>query len=135
VVRAAREEGVRRMIISHAMFSPVEMALEEMKRCVEMGAFIEHVYVARLAGPQSHQEWMRSWRHISLEAYAEAIKALGAEHCLLSSDLGQYLNPTPADGLQEFVRGLAKQGITDEEIAWMVRKNPARLLGLEPFSA
>ncbi len=112
----------------------VQMSLEEMKQCTQMGAYIEHVYVANLAGPQSHQEWMRSWRQISMEGYAQAIKALGAEHCILCTDLGQYLNPTPADGMQEFIKGLSKQGISDEEIAWMVRKNPARLLGLESLS-
>jgi len=133
VVQAAREEGVKRILITHALASPVHMSLEEIKRCVEMGAFIEHVYVAHLVGPQAHQEWMRSWRHVSMETYAQTIKTLGAEHCVLCSDLGQYLNPTPADGLQEFIRGLARQGISDEEIGWMVKKNPGRLLGLEPL--
>jgi hypothetical protein len=132
-VQAANEEGVRRIIVTHAMASPVQMSLEEMRRCVQMGAFIEHVYVANLVGPSAHQEWMRSWKHISMEMYAQAIQALGAEHCILSSDLGQYLNPTPADGMQEFIKVLSRQGISDEEIGWMVRKNPARLLGLEPL--
>lgn len=132
-VQAAREEGVRRIVISHAMYSPGEMSLEDMRRCVEMGAFIEHAYVANLAGPQALQEWMRSWRHISMEMYAQAIKALGAEHCILCTDLGQYMNPTPADGMQEFIRGLSKQGINEEEFSWMIRKNPTRLLGLEPL--
>ena len=131
LVQAAKEEGVRRIILSHAMYSPVEMSLDEMKRCAHMGAFIEHVFVANLVGPQAHQEWMRSWRQISMETYAQVIKALGAEHCILSSDLGQYMNPAPADGMQEFIKALSKQGISDEEIALMVRKNPARLLGLE----
>ncbi|MDH7499994.1 MAG: DUF6282 family protein [candidate division NC10 bacterium] len=133
VVRAAKEEGVKRILITHALASPVQMSLEEMGGCVQMGAFIEHVYVAHLVGPQAHQEWMRSWRNVSPEAYAQAIKALGAERSILSSDLGQYLNPTPTDGMQAFIEGLASQGISDEEMGWMVRRNPARLLGLEPL--
>jgi len=133
VIQAAKEEGVRRILVTHAMASPVQMSLEDMRRCVQMGAFIEHVYLAYLVGPQAHQEWMRSWQHVSMEAYAKAIKALRAEHCILCTDLGQYLNPTPADGLQEFIWALSRKGISDEEINWMVRKNPARLLGLEPL--
>lgn len=133
VVQTAKAEGVKRILITHALASPVQMPLEDIRRCVEMGAFIEHVYVAHLVGPQAHQEWMRSWRHISMEAYADAVRALGAKRCILCSDLGQYLNPTPADGLQEFVGALSRQGISDEEIRWMVRENPARLLGLEPL--
>jgi len=133
VIQAAKEEGVRRIVVSHAMHSPVLMSLEEMGRCVEMGAFIEHVYVAHLVGPQAHQEWMRAARHVPMEAYVEAIHALGAEHCFLATDLGQFLNPTPADGMQEFIRALDQRGISREEMDWMIKGNPARLLGLEPL--
>jgi Family of unknown function (DUF6282) len=132
-VKAAKEVGVRRVLVTHALQSPGELSLDDIKRCVEMGAFIEHVYLATLMGPKAHLEWMRGWRYVSIEMYAQTIKAIGAQHCVLSSDLGQYLNPTPTDGLKEFILALVKQGITNEEINWMARKNPARLLGLEPF--
>jgi len=133
VVKAAKEEGVKKIPITHAMQSPGEMSLDDMKRCVEMGAFIEHVYLSYLMGPNAQLGWMRGWKHISMEMFAQAIKALGADHCVLCTDLGQYLNPTPADGLKEFIMALNKLGITEEQINWMARKNPARLLGLEPL--
>jgi hypothetical protein len=132
-VKAAKEVGVRRVLVTHALQSPGELSLDDIKRSVEMGAFIEHVYLATLMGPTAHLGWMKGWRHVSMEMYAQAIKAVGAQHCVLSSDLGQYLNPTPTDGLKEFILALVKQGITNEEINWMTRKNPARLLGLEPL--
>jgi hypothetical protein len=131
VVKAAREEGVKKILVTHGMQSPGELTLDDMKRCVEMGACIEHVYLATMMGPQAPLEWMRGWRHVSLQMYADAIKALGADHCVISTDLGQYLNPLPADGLKEFILGLKKLGITEEQIGWMARRNPARLLGLE----
>lgn len=130
-VEAAKEEGVRRILITHALQSPGEMSLDDIKRCVEMGAFIEHAYLSFLMGPKAHLGWMREWRHVSMEMFAEAIKATGAEHNILITDLGQYLNPTPADGMREFILALKKQGLTDEELNWMTKKNPARLLGLE----
>ncbi len=133
-VRAAREEGVRRVLVTHAMQSPVEMSLDDMKRCVEMGAFIEHTYLPFLAGPNASLEWMRvRRRHISMETYAQAIRALGAEHCIISTDLGQHKNTIPADGMNAFILGLNQYGITEEEIHWMAIKNPSRLLGLEPL--
>jgi predicted metal-dependent phosphotriesterase family hydrolase len=98
-----------------------------------MGAFIEHVYLTFLMGPQAHLAWMRGWRHVSMETYTQAIQAVGGDHCIISSDLGQYLIPTPADGMKEFILALKTQGITDEQINWMAKKNPARLLGLEPM--
>jgi hypothetical protein len=131
VAKAAREAGVRKLLVTHAMQSPGELILDDMKRCVEMGAVIEHVYLATLMGPHARLEWMREWRNVSLAMYAEAVRALGAEHCIVATDLGQYLNPTPADGFRDFLLGLKALGITDAQLDWMARKNPARLLGLE----
>jgi hypothetical protein len=132
-VKAAKGEGVRKILITHAMRSPGEMSVDDMKRGVEMGAFIEHSYLSYLMGPQAARGWMRGGRHVSMDDFATAIQAAGAENCILSTDLGQYLNPAPADGLKEFILELKKQGITEEQINWMVRKNPARLLGLVPM--
>jgi len=131
VVKAAKESGVRKVLVTHALQSPGELTLDDMQRCVEQGALIEHVYLATLMGPQAPLEWMRGWRHVSLPMYAEAIRVLGAEHCVLATDLGQYLNPSPADGFKEFLLALKKLGVGDEQLGVMARRNPARLLGLE----
>jgi hypothetical protein len=104
------------------MQSPGEVSLDDMKRCVEMGVYIEHVYLATLMGPQAHLGWMKGWRHVSMDMYAQAIKALGADHCVMATDLGQYLNPTPTDGLERVHPGHERQGITDDQINLMVRK-------------
>ncbi len=131
--KAAREEGVRKILITHALQSPVEMSLDDIRRCVEMGALIEHCFVSSLMGPQSPLDWMREWKNVAMDDFAAAIKAVGARNCILSTDLGQSLNPLPVDGLKEFIRELGKRGIGEEEIDVMAKKNPARLLGLEPM--
>ena len=128
--KAAKEEGVRKILITHAMQSPGEMSLDDMKRCVEMGAVIEHCYLSSLMGPQAALAWMKGWRNVSMDMFAEAIKALGAENNIISTDLGQYRNATPADGMKAFILALMGKGITQEEIDIMAKKNPARLLGL-----
>lgn len=131
-VKAAKDEGLRKIVVTHAMQSPVEMSLKDMERCVNMGAFIEHTYLPYLVGPNAHLEWMRVHRrHISMETYAYVIKALGAEHCFISTDLGQYMNPAPTECMKKFILTLNREGITNGEINEMTRKNPARLLGLE----
>ncbi len=101
-----------------------------MKRCVEMGAIIENCYLSSLMGPQAALAWMRGWRNVSIDMFAEAIKALGAENNIISTDLGQYQNSTPADGMKAFILALMEKGITQEQIDIMARKNPAKLLGL-----
>ena len=63
------------------------------------------------------------------EDYAKAIRAVGVEHFILSSDLGQYLNPLPTDGMKAFILELQSFGFSGSEIDLMCRKNPRTLLG------
>lgn len=128
-VKAAREEGVKKILVTHALQSPGELSLDDIKRCVDMGAYIEHVYLANLMGPKAHLAWMQGWRHVSMEMYAQTIKAVGADRCVLASDLGQYLNPTPTDGMKEFILALNKLGVSNTDVGKMVKENPAKLLG------
>ena len=51
---------------------------------------------------------------------------------MISSDLGQPPNPLHTDGLLAIYKGLMAHGISAADIDVMSRKNPARLLGLEP---
>jgi predicted metal-dependent phosphotriesterase family hydrolase len=49
----------------------------------------------------------------------------------MSTDLGQYYNPTPAEGMRMFMALLLKNGISEQEIEYMAKENPAKLLGLD----
>ena len=69
----------------------------------------------------------------TIEDYVSAIRDLGAEAFFMSSDLGQEGNPVHADGLRAYIRAMLDAGITEEEIDVMARRNPARLLGLDPW--
>lgn len=133
VAKAAKEAGLRKLVITHAMQDPLFMSLDDMKRCADMGAFIEHCYLSTIMGPAAPAASFRSRKQVPMDAVVEAIKGVGAERTILSTDLGQIHNPTPIDGLKEFMLQLKKKGISEEEIHLMTRKNPARLLGLENF--
>jgi len=63
-------------------------------------------------------------------AYADAINKVGAESCILSSDLGQKGNALPPDGLSAFIDALGARGLTAAQIDLIARRNPARLLDL-----
>jgi hypothetical protein len=67
-----------------------------------------------------------------LQKEADAIRTIGAASFILSSDLGQPQNPLHTDGLLALYTGLMGKGITAADIDVMSRRNPARLLGLEP---
>ena len=84
-------------------------------------------------GPEAHLPWMRHWRRVSIKDMASAIREIGAEHIVLATDLGQTGNPTHPDGYLLLVQGLKQEGITDEQLDRMMRKNPATLLGLASY--
>ncbi len=120
IVREGRRQGVRHMVVTHAMASVVRMTLPQMKQAVQEGAYIEFTYSA-LLGENA----------LKIEDYAHAIRELGPASCILSSDLGQPRNPGHPDGLAAFFQALLKQGFTQADIDVMAKTNPARALGLE----
>jgi hypothetical protein len=120
LIRAGKAAGVTNMVVTHAMMPPIKMNIDQMKQAAAMGAYIEFVYHGLLehAG-------------IGLSDYVAAIRAVGPEHCILSSDLGQAGSPLHPDGLLEFYKELHAQGFSVAEIDRMGKANPAKILGLE----
>jgi hypothetical protein len=121
LIRAAKDLGVTSMVVTHAMEPPIRMTIPQMKQAAAMGAYIEFVYNALISSKTG----------LGMSDYVLAIRAVGPEHCILSSDLGQAGNPLHPDGLEAFFRGLRAQGFTVTEIDRMAKTNPAKLLGLE----
>ena len=121
LVREAREQGVNRIVITHAMMAPSHMSTPEMIEAADLGAYIEFSYNG-LVGP--HKEFV-------IGDYAGAIRAVGPARCILSSDLGQIVNPVHPEGLLRFFEALLEEGFTRQEIHQMAIHNPSHLLGLE----
>ena len=120
LITEARKRGIDRILVTHAMLTPVSMTVEEMKEAASLGAFLEFVYNGVIG----------TNRQFTLKQYAEAIRRVGPQHCILASDLGQAGNPLPVDGLRSFIEGLRAEGFSAEEIRSMTVRNPRLLLGL-----
>ncbi|MDP7205280.1 MAG: DUF6282 family protein [Pirellulaceae bacterium] len=131
LIKAAKAAGVKKIVVTHAMADPIGMSLDQLKLVASLGAKMECVWMTNLTGKASHLASMRHWKKITSEDYARAIRAVGAEHFILSSDLGQYLNPIPTDGIKAFILDLAAAGFSEKEIDLMCRRTPAHLLGME----
>jgi hypothetical protein len=116
----ARRQGVQRMVVTHAMNAPVLMDIPQMQQAAKQGAFIEFVG-GSLAGADAAAR---------MDRFADAIRKIGPQFCILSSDLGQRGNALPPDGFGEFLLALRAKGFTEQEVDRMSKQNPARLLGL-----
>ena len=94
--------------------------MEQQKQVAARGACIEHTYLSALP----------SGGKIGMKSLIEAIKAVGPDHCLISTDLGQKENAPPAEGMRSCIAALLAGGLGENDLTMMLKTNPARLLGL-----
>jgi len=120
LVREAKRQGVQHTVVTHAMNDPIRMSVPQMQEAAKLGALIE--FVGGNIGDADGKARM--------DRFADAIKKIGPEFCILSSDLGQQGNPLPTDGFAAFLGAMKARGLTDQDIDRMARRNPAQLLGL-----
>jgi hypothetical protein len=120
LLREGRRQGVRHMVVTHAMNAPVLMDVPRMQAAAKEGAFIEFVAGSLKTADAAAR----------VDGYAAAIRAIGPEFCVLSSDLGQKANALPADGFAAFLSALRDRGFSRQDIDRMSKQNPAQLLGL-----
>jgi hypothetical protein len=121
IVREAKRRGVQHIVVTHAMASVIRMTIPQMREAAGESAYIEFVYGATI-GPNPV---------VTMADYAKAIRAIGPNSCILSSDLGQVGNPLHPDGMALFFQALLKEGISQADIDLMSKTNPAKALGLQ----
>lgn len=120
LLREGRRQGARHMVVTHAMNAPVLMDVPQMQEAAKLGAFVEFVGGSLAAADAEAR----------IDRFADAIRRIGPEVCILSSDLGQMGNALPPDGFGAFLAALRARGFTEQEVDRMSKQNPARLLGL-----
>jgi len=124
MVAEARSLGLD-VIVTHPMLDSVNMNRDQMRRAVEMGAYLEVV-----SGFTRLPEM--------IEDRTSAIREIGPEHFVLTSDRGQGSGPegdaremlNHLEGLVLAANVLREHGFTERELDIMLKENPARLLGL-----
>ena len=116
LVKTAREMGTQRVLVTHAEFPSQNLTADEQVQLANMGAFIEHCFTTMYTGKAP-------W-----DAVLQAIRAVGPERCVMSTDLGQTINPPVSDGFAMFAQKLLDGGFSVDEIRRMTVTNPAALL-------
>jgi uncharacterized protein DUF6282 len=130
VVRRGRELGVKNILVTHGLTNVPGLSMAQAKQVVDMGAVIEVCFLQFRAGPNAPLAFLTHWTQVNAKNVAQAVKTLGAQGLVISSDLGQSANMTHPDGIEVAIGEMKKEGISDADIDIMMRKNPARLLGL-----
>lgn len=122
----AREVGVGRFVVTHANSHWWMMTPDQIRECVELGAYIEYCYLPCLWGEGTQ---MPQYERQTAEKFAEFVR-IAPERSFITTDLGQAVMPHPAEGMRQCIKGLFEAGFTQAETDQLVRINPAYLIGL-----
>jgi hypothetical protein len=130
LIREAKALGVDRIIVTHPMAPAVGMTMEQQMEAARLGAFLEYCFNPLLPADTGKA---KPDGGLPIETMVDSIRAVGTEHAIISTDLGQELNPIPTDGMISFFLKLKANGFTQKEIEQMSKTNPAKFLDLQPL--
>ncbi|HWF38371.1 MAG TPA: DUF6282 family protein [Candidatus Acidoferrales bacterium] len=116
LVKAAREMGAQKVLVTHAEFPSQNLSADEQLELAKLGAFVEHCFTTMYTGKAP-------W-----ETVIESIRKAGPERCVLSTDLGQTINPPVAEGFAMFAQRMLDAGFRVDELRRMTVENPRALL-------
>jgi hypothetical protein len=111
LVKGGKEMGLRKILVTHAEFPSQNLTADEQAELADLGAVIEHCFTTTYTGKA---EW---------KTVFENIRRTGPERCLLSTDLGQTINPLVSEGFAMFAQNLLDAGFSVPEIRRMAVTN------------
>ena len=103
------------MVVTHP---PMDAEREMLRRVLDVGAFADYPFLACTP----------SRRRATPAELAAAIRDLGVERCVVTTDFGQWMNPPPAEGMRMAVAELLNAGMTPDEVSALVKRNPLALV-------
>ena len=121
VIRAARAAGIERIIVTHPTSRLVGMDVATQQDAARLGALLEYPIALALENGSA-----------GFDDFIAQIRAVSPANVVLSTDLGQVGNPVHTDGLNAFLPRFREAGFTQADIDLMTKRNPARILGIEP---
>jgi uncharacterized protein DUF6282 len=122
VAEAALAAGVQHVMITHPEFPQQDMSTGDQLALARQGAFLERCFTTPFTGKCD-------WAHMVAN-----IRATGPEHNVITTDLGQPVNPPVEDGLPLMADALHAVGFTDAEITTMIVTNSRLLAGPGPLA-
>ena len=123
VVEAARDAGVKKLVVTHPEWWMVGMSLEDQVRIVkDYDVILEHCFAQPMGGGKYKS---------NLPMNLEAVKACGYKNVMVSTDGGQVENPNWEIALEQYMQYLSDHGVGEDELQYMTHDIQAGLLGIE----
>jgi len=116
LVKASKEMGLKRVLVTHAEFPSQNLTAGEQVELADLGAQIEHCFTTMYTGKAP-------W-----DAYFDSVRKVGPERVVLSTDLGQTINPPVAEGFAMFAQRMLDAGFRSADVHRMSVTNPTALI-------
>jgi hypothetical protein len=116
LVRTAKEMGLKKVVVTHAEFPSQSLTGDEQKALADDGAVIEHCFTTTYT---AKAPWALAF---------DNIRKTGVSRTLVSTDLGQSINPPVAEGFAMFAQRLLDAGFSVDDVRIMAVTNPTRLV-------
>jgi len=116
LVKTGKAMGLRKILVTHAEFPSQNFSAAEQLELADMGAVIEHCFTTMYT---NKAPW---------EAFYESVRVVGPERVVLSTDLGQTINPGITEGFSMFAQRMLDAGFSLAEVRRMTVGNPAALI-------
>jgi uncharacterized protein DUF6282 len=116
LVRAAKDMGLKKVLVTHAEFPSQSLTGDEQKELADLGAVIEHCFTTTYT---NKAPWETAFANI---------RKTGVSRTVISTDLGQTINPPVAEGFAMFVQRLLDAGFSADEVRTMAVTIPTRLV-------
>jgi len=116
LVKTGKEMGLNRILVTHAEFPSQNMTAAEQVECADLGAMIEHCFTTMYT---NKAPW---------DAYYDSVRKVGAARVVLSTDLGQTINPPVAEGFAMFAQKMLDAGFSKADVRRMCVTNPTALI-------
>jgi uncharacterized protein DUF6282 len=116
LVKTGKAMGLKKILVTHAEFPSQSLTGDEQRELADRGAFIEHCFTTAYTAKTT-------WEH----TFAN-IRKTGIARTVISTDLGQTINPPVAEGFGMFAQKLLDAGFSAGDVRTMAVTNPARLV-------
>ncbi len=116
VVQQAKRQNVKKLVCDHPFFSYLDTAKQ-------IALADEGVWINYTAG-----ELFPRWWRVSIADFAAAIRQVGINRSVISSDCGQLHNPPMVEALRITCQLLLEEGFNGDEIRILLHRNPEILL-------
>lgn len=106
LIESAKKAGIQKIVVTHPHAPIIGGTIEGQKEIMGLEAKLDYVW----CNATPYYDWTDPVE------YVEVMKSIGVRYIIMSTDIGQPVNPTPPKGMANYILTMMTKGITKAEI-------------------